>query len=89
MRGVQANDDDAKELADELAKLMGASRVIAACGSDAKLSIAAAKGAEAEGINYAEMDGRSFRARLKEVAADTGIDCVVDMVGGALHGHPR
>jgi NADPH2:quinone reductase len=29
----------------ELARLMGASRVIAACGSDAKLSIATTKGA--------------------------------------------
>ncbi|KAL1529436.1 hypothetical protein AB1Y20_000384 [Prymnesium parvum] len=68
----------------ELAKAMGVARVIAACGSDAKLAAAAAKGAEAVGVNYAGMDGRAFRARLKEVAGPAGVDCVLDMVGGEL-----
>ena len=73
----------------ELARLMGASRVIAACGSDAKLSIATTKGADAKGINYAGLDGKAFRNRLKEFSADGdrlkgGIDVVVDMVGASL-----
>ena len=71
----------------ELARLMGASRIIAACGSDAKVAAAAAKGASSEGINYKGMDGRAFRARLKEVAGASGVDVVVDMVGGAQEEH--
>jgi len=65
----------------ELARLMGAGRVLAACGSDDKLALAANKGAEAEGINYTGMDGRAFRSRLKEVSGKRGVDVVVEMVG--------
>ena len=67
----------------EVAKLLGAGRVIPACSSDAKLALAATKGADA-GINYRGLDGRAFRAQLKEVAGAPGVDVVVDMVGGAL-----
>jgi len=67
----------------EVAKLLGAGRVIPACSSDAKLALAASKGADA-GINYRGLDGRAFRAQLKEVAGAPGVDVVVDMVGGAL-----
>ena len=67
----------------ELARFLGAGRVVAACGSDEKLALAASRGAEAEGINYRGLDGRAFRARLKEVAGAGGVDVVVDMVGGA------
>lgn len=67
--------------ATELSKLLGAKRVIAACGSEAKIRTAALKGAEAEGVNYTGMDGKTFRARLKEVAGKQGIDVVVDMIG--------
>lgn len=66
----------------ELSKLMGASRVIAACGSDEKLALAASKGATPEGINYQGLDGRAFRSRLKEVSGQEGVDVVIDMVGG-------
>ena len=68
----------------ELAKLMGASRVLAACGSDDKIGVAASKGAESEGVNYSGLDAKGFRARLKEVAGEGGIDVAVDMVGGDL-----
>ena len=66
----------------ELAQLLGASRVIAACGSDDKLALAASKGAAAPGINYRGMDGKAFRAAVKEAAGS--VDVVVDMVGGEL-----
>ena len=56
----------------ELAKLLGASRVLAACGSDEKLAAAARFGAEADGVNYTGLDGKAFRGRLKEVAGTAG-----------------
>lgn len=68
----------------ELASLMGASQVIAACGSDAKLTLAVSKGAAASGVNYDGLDAKAFRGRLKECAGERGIDVVVDMVGGDL-----
>ena len=68
----------------EVAKQMGASRVIAACGSDEKLSTATSKGAEALGVNYSDADAKEFRARLKAAAGERGIDVAVDMVGGDL-----
>ena len=63
-------------------------QVIAACGSDAKLSIATTKGADAKGINYSGLDAKAFRDRLKEFSTDGdrlkgGIDVVVDMVGAS------
>jgi len=68
----------------EIAKLCGASRVIAACGSDEKLAVAASQGAEVIGVNYNGLDGRAFRAQLKEVLGKSGMDVCVDMVGGDL-----
>lgn len=67
----------------ELARLLGAGKVYAACGSAEKLAVATAKGAEPEGVVYRGLSGREFRARLKEVACG-GVDCVVEMVGGEL-----
>jgi len=68
----------------ELAKLLGASQVVAACGSDEKLSVAASKGALADGVNYAGLDAKAFRSRLKAAAGDQGVDVAIDMVGGEL-----
>lgn len=68
----------------ELASLLGASQVIPAAGSDAKLALAASKGALDGGINYTGLDAKSFRAQLKECAGERGVDVVVDMVGGDL-----
>jgi len=68
----------------ELARLLGASRVLAACGSEAKLELAAGKGASEGGINYNGLDGRAFRESLKAVTGKFGVDVVVDMVGGDL-----
>ena len=67
----------------ELAKQMGASRVIAAAGSEEKLSISYTKGADA-GIVYTGLDGKAFRGQLKEASGKGGIDVVVDMAGGDL-----
>ena len=53
----------------ELAKLMGASQVVPACGSDEKLALAASKGALAAGVNYSGMDGKAFRSALKGVVS--------------------
>lgn len=68
----------------ELATLMGASKIIPACGSEAKLALAASKGAAKDGINYSGLDAKAFRAKLKECAGPQGVDVVVDMVGGDL-----
>lgn len=68
----------------ELALRMGAGRVIAACGSEEKLDVAVEKGAGREGVNYGGMGGAEFRARLREVAGKSGIDCMLDMVGGEM-----
>ena len=35
-------------------------------------------------MNYASVDGRGFRALLKEAAGPRGVDVMVDMVGGEL-----
>lgn len=67
----------------ELAKLLGAGRVIAAAGSRAKLELAGKKGADA-GVDYSGVDGKAFRAALKAASGDAGVDVVVDMVGGDL-----
>ena len=67
----------------ELANKLGASMVVAAAGSEAKLELARGKGADA-GINYTGLDGKAFRTALKEAAGKDGVDVVVDMVGGGL-----
>jgi NADPH2:quinone reductase len=61
----------------ELGKLMGA-RVIAAGGSDEKLSIAAEYGADYL-INYRE---KSIKDEVKEVTGGQGADVIYDPVGG-------
>ena len=53
-----------------------------------KVALAIAHGAAAPSVNYsgeggAYVDGKEFRARLKAAAGETGVDVVVDMVGGA------
>lgn len=68
----------------ELAKEMGAARVIAACGSEAKLEVAQGRGAEPVGVNYAGLGAKEFRSKLRAVAGEQGIDVMVDMVGGDL-----
>lgn len=67
----------------ELAKQLGASRVVAAAGSAEKLALCASKGADA-GIVYSGLDGKAFRAQLKEAAGASGVDVAVDMAGGDL-----
>lgn len=61
-----------------VAKRMGAF-VIAAAGSDGKLAIATAHGADAT-VNYATED---VRAKIQAITASRGVDVVLDMVGGA------
>lgn len=67
----------------ELARKLGAGRIIAAAGSEAKLALARGKGADA-GVVYSGLDGKAFRAALKEAAGKAGVDVVVDMAGGEL-----
>ena len=62
----------------ELGKMMGA-RVIACASSSEKLAFAREHGAD-ELINYATED---FRAALKRLGGEHGIDVVYDPVGGA------
>jgi NADPH2:quinone reductase len=61
-----------------VAKRMGAF-VIAAAGSDDKLAIATAHGADAT-VNYTTED---MRERIKAITAGRGVNVVLDMVGGA------
>ncbi len=61
----------------QVAKALGAS-VIASAGSDEKLDIVAAQGAD-HVINYNSQD---IRQRLKELTADSGLDVAFDTVGG-------
>lgn len=61
----------------ELATLMGAT-VIAAASTDEKLMVCREKGAT-HTINYAEED---LRERMKEIVGTSGVDVVVDPVGG-------
>jgi len=64
-------------------------RVVACCGDDSKLAVAAARGAAA-GVNYEKcrkadgsFDSKLFRAALGE-AAPHGVDAAIDMVGNVL-----
>ena len=53
----------------ELGAVLGAGRVIAACGSEKKVELARARGADGVlGLNYAGLDAKAYRAALKEVA---------------------
>jgi NADPH:quinone reductase len=62
----------------ELGKMMGA-RVIAGASSSEKLAFARDHGAD-EAVNY---DSEDFRAALKKLGGEHGIDVVYDPVGGA------
>ncbi len=61
----------------EIGKILGA-RVVACASSDEKLAFAREHGAD-ETINYASED---FRAALKRIGGENGIDVVYDPVGG-------
>lgn len=61
----------------EIGKVLGA-RVIACASSDEKLAFARAHGAD-ETVNYANDD---FRAALKRLGGERGVDVVYDPVGG-------
>ena len=61
----------------ELGKVMGA-RVIACASSDDKLGFARERGAD-ETVNY---DREDFRAALKRLGGERGLDVVYDPVGG-------
>lgn len=61
----------------ELGKAMGA-KVIAAASSDEKLRLCESKGAD-ETINYVAED---LKSRIKELTNGTGVDVVLDPVGG-------
>jgi NADPH:quinone reductase len=63
----------------EIAKRLGA-RVIAAVGSDRKVDVARAHGADAV-VNYSSED---LRARVKDITAARGYDVLFDTVGGDI-----
>ena len=64
----------------QLAKLKGASRVIAASGGKAKLDFASSLGADAA-VDYSQPD---WPARIRDVTGGEGADIIYDTVGGAL-----
>lgn len=61
----------------QVGRLLGAT-VIASAGTDEKLALAAAAGAVA-GINYQE---EALAARVRELTGGTGVDVVLECVGG-------
>jgi NADPH:quinone reductase len=63
----------------ELGKVLGA-RVIAVGSSDEKLAVARVRGADAV-VNYRSDD---FRAAVKTLVGDAGVDVVYDPVGGEI-----
>jgi NADPH:quinone reductase-like Zn-dependent oxidoreductase len=74
---VQAAGSGVSSAAIQIAKLFGA-RVLATAGSDAKLERARAIGVD-HGINYATTD---FVAECKRLTDKTGVDVVIEHVGG-------
>lgn len=64
----------------QLAKLKGASQVIAAAGGKAKLDLALSRGADAA-VDYIKPD---WPARVRDVTDGKGADIIYDTVGGAL-----
>lgn len=69
--------------------LVKGAKVIAAAGSDAKIAVAASKGALPVGLNYTDCDGKAFRERLKTALASNhetmdakSVDVFIDNVGG-------
>ena len=56
----------------ELGALLGAGRVIAACGSEEKVELVRARRADVLGLNYAGLDAKAYRAALKAVAGKVG-----------------
>ncbi|MET3576992.1 NADPH2:quinone reductase [Mesorhizobium robiniae] len=64
----------------QLAKRQGASAVIAAAGSRAKLDLALSLGADAA-VDYSTPD---WPTRVREAAGGAGVDIVYDIVGGSM-----
>ncbi|TGQ36407.1 zinc-binding dehydrogenase [Mesorhizobium sp. M00.F.Ca.ET.216.01.1.1] len=64
----------------QLAKRQGASLVIAAAGSKAKLDLALSLGADAA-VDYSKTD---WPARVQEAMGGAGVDIIYDIVGGPM-----
>lgn len=64
----------------QLARLRGASQVIAAAGGKAKLDLALSRGADAA-VDYIKPD---WPARVRDATGGEGADIIYDTVGGAL-----
>ena len=60
----------------ELATLMGAGSVIAACGSDDKITLARTKGAQELGVNYRDLDQVRRRGGLRRCTGGDGVKYV-------------
>ncbi len=63
----------------EIAKAMGAGKVIAAVGSEAKMAVCREHGAD-EVINYSD----GLKAQIKALTGGQGVDVIYDPVGGDL-----
>lgn len=64
----------------QLAKLMGAGKVIATASTDAKLELAKSLGADV-GINYSNPE---WYKEVKELTDGKGVDVILEMVGGEV-----
>lgn len=67
-------------LAVQLAKIMGAGKVIATASTSEKLALAASLGAEI-GINYTE---ENWHEQVLSITGEKGVDIVLEMVGGEI-----
>ncbi len=77
---VQAAAGGVGTLLVQIAKLMGAGKIIATAGSAEKLAVAKSLGAD-ELINYTESD---WVQKVKEATGGKGVDLVLDGVGGEI-----
>ncbi|MCB9378351.1 MAG: zinc-binding dehydrogenase [Holophagales bacterium] len=75
---VHAAGSGVSTAAIQIARLLGARRIFATAGSDAKLARARELGAT-DTINYREED---FAQRVREATGKRGVDVVIDHVGG-------
>lgn len=65
----------------EVAKMLGADKVVAAVSSDAKAALCRELGAGAT-INYAQMTPQEFREALQKEFGKKGVDVIYDPIGG-------
>jgi NADPH:quinone reductase len=78
---IQAGGSGVGHVAVQIAKHLGAARVVTTAGSDEKCARLRALGAD-EAINYTRSD---FAEEIRKLTAGRGVDIVLEMVGGEVY----